>query len=134
MARVVDDQATQRLKDLADAEVAAAKERHKTRTSAAGRFAAAEVKLAEAQTVWDAAQWEAVTAKAGAVADLVGSGMKPGAVAELLGVSPKDLRSLRSAGTTTSEANGAADVEATNGSSPPSSTVAAPAASQPTAP
>lgn len=129
MARVVDDQATQRLKDLADAEVAAAKERHRSRSTATASFAAAEVKLTQAASAWEAAQGEAVTAKAAAVTALIDSGMKPGDVAELLGIPAKQVRSLRASAPCNAETNEASDGGSTNGQTPHSPTV-----SQPTVP
>lgn len=97
MARAIDDDATARLKALADAEVTAAKQRHKTRSSAAARFTGAVATLADAETAWKAAQGEATTAKAGAVGDLLDTGMKPGEVAELLGIDTKEVRALKTA-------------------------------------
>lgn len=117
MARVIDDDATARLKALADAEVAAAKERHKTRSTATARFAAAVAKLADAETAWSAAQGEANDAKATAVGDLLDSGMKPGEVAELLGIDTKEVRALKTAASATDTAGTA---ESANGTTPQS--------------
>ncbi len=72
MARVIDDDTTARLEALADAE-----ERHKTRSAATTRFAAAVAKLADAETARSTAQGEANEAKSTAVADLLDSGMEP---------------------------------------------------------
>ncbi len=118
MARVIDDDATARLKALADAEVAAAKERHKTRSTATARFAAAVAKLAHAETAWSAAQGEANEAKATAVADLVDSGMKPGEVAELLGIDTKEVRALKTAAPAASDTDTAGPAASANGTDP----------------
>ena len=118
MARVIDDDATARLKVLADAEVAAAKERHKTRSTATARFAAAVAKLADAETAWSAAQGEANTAKAAAVGDLLDTGMKPGEVSELLGIDTKEVRALKTAAPGASAPDTADPAESANGTDP----------------
>lgn len=120
MARVIDDDATARLEALEDAEVAAAKERHKTRTTATTRFAAAVAKLADAETAWTAAQGEANEAKGTAVADLLDSGMKPSEVAELLGVDAKDLGALRAVVPAAPATDTATSTGAANGATPQS--------------
>ena len=120
MARAIDDDATARLKALADAEVAAAKERHKTRSTAIARFAAAVAKLADAETAWSAAQGEANEAKGTAVADLLDSGMKPGEIAELLGIDIKEVRALKAAAPAASVTDTAGPAESANGTTPQS--------------
>ena len=118
MARVIDDDATARLKALADAEVAAAKQRHKTRSTATARFAAAVAKLADAETAWTAAQGEATEAKATAVADLLDSGMKPGEVAELLGIDTKEVRAFKTAAPATDTTGPGASANGTDPQTP----------------
>lgn len=95
MPRKANTATAERLKELADAEVAAAKERLTTRTGAAALFADAEARLLTARAAWEATQGEAATDKAAAVEQLVESGMKPVKVAELLGIDAKELRALR---------------------------------------
>jgi hypothetical protein len=110
MARVTDDPATQRLRELAAQEAAAAKERLAVRTAAARSFSAAVARLAEARAAWEAAQAEAEHLKAKAVGDLLGSGLEAGEVAELLGISERELRALRAtAPERTTKATGSKD-------------------------
>jgi hypothetical protein len=98
MPKKADAVTAERLKELADAEVAAAKERLTKRTEAAARFASAEARLVAARTIWEATQGAAATDKAAAVEQLLDTGMKPAQVAELLGLDAKELRTLRATG------------------------------------
>lgn len=95
MARVTDDPTTQRLRELAAQEAAAARERLATRTGAARSFSAAMARLAEAKAAWEGAQAEAERSKAKAVGDLLGTGLEASEVAELLGIPERELRALR---------------------------------------
>ena len=89
-ARGDDHPTTRRIRELAAQEAAVTKQRLATRTAAARLFLGAVARLGEAKTAWGRAQ-------AGAVEDLVGSGLQPGEVAELLGISNRELRSLGTA-------------------------------------
>jgi hypothetical protein len=77
MPKKADAATAERLKDLADAEVAAAKQRLTTRTVAAARFATAAARLRAARQAWEATQGEAATDKAAAVEQLLATGMNP---------------------------------------------------------
>ena len=100
MPKRADAATTERLKELADAEVAAAKERLSKRTEAAASFADAEARLLAGHAAWEAIQGEAATDKAAAVQQLVETGMKPAQVAGLLGIDTKELRAVRANGAT----------------------------------
>jgi|ERR1035437_9769070 hypothetical protein len=96
MTPVTHGTAEQQLKELAAKEAAAAKERLKVRSKAAQQFGEATTRLTNAQETWELAQGGATRRKAGAVEDLINSGMKPAEVADLLGIDGKELRVLRS--------------------------------------
>ena len=96
-ARGDDHPTTRRIRELAAQEAAVTKQRLATRTAAARLFLGAVARLGEAKTAWGRAQAEARRAQAGAVEDLVGSGLQLGEVAELLGISNRELRSLGAA-------------------------------------
>ena len=116
MARVTDDPTTQRLREIAAQEAAAAKERLAVRTGAARSFSAAVARLAEAKVAWEGAQAEAERSKAKAVRDLLASGLEAGEVAELLGISERELRASRAtAPERPSKANGATEEAARHG-------------------
>ena len=107
MAHQFEDRAARRLKEMASQEGAAAKERLSVRTAAARSFARAGARLEAARAVWERAQEDVHGAKAKAVADLLGTGMKAGEVAGLLGVSERQLKALRMpAGARGEKANG----------------------------
>jgi ERCC4-type nuclease len=116
MARTVDDTTADRLKELADAEMAEAKQRLAKRTAAAKSYATAAAKLVEATKTWERIQAETTTAKAKAINDLLDSEMKPVQVAELLGLDQRELRAIR---TTTPAADRDRAGDASQGAAPP---------------
>ena len=93
----MDGNTENRLKQLAQAEAAAVKERLTKRTAAARDYGVAVARLAEAAVTWERIQGEVTMARAKAVADLLDSEMAAADVAKLLGLETKELRALRGA-------------------------------------
>ena len=65
-----------------------------SRTAAARLFSVAVARVAETKAAWGRSEAKGQRARAGAVEDLLGSGMELGEVTELLGISTRELHSL----------------------------------------
>jgi len=79
------------LAELADAEAAALKERHKAREAALRRYGAAEGSILQAQQIMASGRAE----QAKAIGELLATGLDVGAVAKLLGIDPRRVREAR---------------------------------------
>jgi len=95
------------LAELAEAEAATLRERHKAREAAVRRYEAARARIEQAERSLSAGRDE----QAAAVTELLSTGLEPTAVARLLGIDARRVREARAAKRPASPAAGSPETD-----------------------